>query len=267
MAPIMNLVNGLLLRTHQAAASGAGSEHVRQEAIEYLETFRSEAARSLDQIARRAVGMLEPDCRVFTLSGSETVVRTLEEAHRLGLLREVVVAESRPMMEGKQLARRLGASGVATTLVVDAATALYVRRCDVVLVGADAVGSTSFVNKIGTWCAIRAAREAGRVRYALAAESKLVPSDWPFPSCEGEAREVSAEHWANVTPRNPYFETVPLHELTGVVTESGVYSGPALALRTAQLEICPLLRPVLSRLVDDGRAVATAERGSRLSGG
>ncbi len=245
LAPIMNLVNGLLLHTQQAVLSGADAETVRQVAISYLEAFQKSARVSLELIADRAVSLLELGCRVFTLSGSQTVARTLEKAHEVKVLREVVIAESRPMSEGTQLARRLGALGINVTLIVDAAMGVFVPGCDVVMVGADAVGSAMFVNKIGTWCAVKAAKDAGKARYALAAESKLVPPGWPFPDSEGDPREVVAEKWANVTPRNPYFEELPLCDLTGVVTETGVYSGPSLARRVAGLRVSSLLLPAL----------------------
>jgi translation initiation factor 2B subunit (eIF-2B alpha/beta/delta family) len=243
LAPIMNLVNGLLLHTQQVASSRADDEVVRQEAIRYLESFQRSALDSLELIAERAVALLEPGCRVFTLSGSETVARTLERAHQFKVLREVVIAESRPMSEGTQLARRLGALGITVSLIVDAAAPMFVRECDVVMVGADAVGSTMFVNKIGTCCAVTSAKKAGRPRYALAAESKLVPTGWPFPDSEGDPREVIPQTWANVTARNPYFETLPVCDLTGVVTETGVYTGPSLTRRIARLRISPLLLP------------------------
>lgn len=247
LAPIMNLVNGLLLHTQQVVSSGADAEAVRQGAISYLEIYQKNAQAALDLIAGRVLSLLEPGCRVFTLSGSETVARALEKAHEAGVLQDVVVAESRPMNEGTQLARRLGTVGIGVSLIVDAAIGLFVPECDIVMVGADAVGSDMLVNKIGTRCALRTAREAGRVRYALTAESKLVPSGWPFPDSEGDPREVVVEKWANVTPRNPYFEAVPLSDLTGVVTETGVYSGPSLTRKVADLRVSSLLLPALGR--------------------
>jgi translation initiation factor 2B subunit (eIF-2B alpha/beta/delta family) len=246
LAPIINLVNGLLLHVQQVASSGADSEEIRREALAFLEAFQKSSSKSVDEVAARAVPLLEQGSTVLTVSGSETVARTLEEAHRVGVLSEVVVAESRPLMEGKLVARRLGARGICVTLIVDAAVGLLAHRCDVLLVGADAVGSDSFVNKIGTWCAVKAAKEAGKPRYALATETKLVPPGWPFPATEGESREVLAESWANVTALNPYFERVSLREVTGVVMENGVYPGSGIGRKTVELRLTPLLRPALA---------------------
>jgi translation initiation factor 2B subunit (eIF-2B alpha/beta/delta family) len=246
MAPIVNLVNGLLLRVQPVALQGgADAEAVRKEAIHFLEAFQKSSRSALDRIGDRVVRLLEPGCTVLTLSASNTVARALEEAYHRGIVPEVVVAESRPLMEGKLLARRLGARGLRVTLVVDAAVGLFAERCDVLMVGADAVGSEALVNKVGTWCAVKATKAAGKPRYALAEESKLVPRGWGLSPSEGDPSEVLSERWANVIARNPYFEQVSLQSFSGVVTETGVYMGSSLARKIASLRLSPILSSAL----------------------
>jgi translation initiation factor 2B subunit (eIF-2B alpha/beta/delta family) len=157
---------------------------------------------------------------VFTYSYSGTVVDVI----RVAGYKNIVVTESRPMMEGKRLAKELGEEGFNVLLVVDGAAGMYVTAADICLIGADSVqfdGST--VNKVGSKLLGYAAKDQGIPLYVLCDTSKFNVLNYLGASIELEKKapdEVS-EPMKNVSIKNPYFEVVPPDLITGVITEEG----------------------------------------------
>jgi ribose 1,5-bisphosphate isomerase len=92
------------------------------------------------------------------------------------------------------------------------------------LVGADAVGPDSFINKVGTaGLAILAAAEGVPV-YVLAGREKLL-NEADFASLDlraGNDAEVWETRPAGLVLRNPYFESTPLSCISALVTDGGV---------------------------------------------
>ncbi len=158
---------------------------------------------------------------VFTYSYSGTVVDVIRE---IGY-RNVVVTESRPMMEGKRLAKELGEVGFNVLLVVDGAAGMYITAADICIIGADSVQyNGSAVNKVGSKLLGYAAKDHGIPFYVLCDTSKFNVLNYLGSSIELEEKtpdEVS-EPMKNVTIKNPYFEVVPPELITGVITEEGL---------------------------------------------
>jgi translation initiation factor 2B subunit (eIF-2B alpha/beta/delta family) len=181
-----------------------------------IKESRKDRVRLVDN-ARSLLG--EPDT-VFTFSDSSTVEDVV-----LGVgARNVVVTESRPQMEGRNLAERLAGEGVNVLLVVDAAAAMFMESVDVAVVGADGVlHDGSFVNKVGTRTVALAARDQGVPFYVACSTSKFNVMNYLGRGVELEEKdpaEVAEIEGVNV--RNPYFEVVPERLVTGMITELGV---------------------------------------------
>ena len=171
-------------------------------------------------IARHLKGLASEAKSVFTYSYSGTVVDVIRENQ----YKNIVVTESRPMMEGKRLAKELGEDGFNVLLVVDGAAGMYVTAADICLIGADSVQfDGSAVNKVGSKLLGYAARDQYIPFYVLCDTSKFNVLNYLGASIELEAKtpdEVS-EPLKNVTIKNPYFEIVPPELITGVITEEG----------------------------------------------
>ncbi len=84
--------------------------------------------------------------------------------------RRVIVGASEPGGEGRRLAAELGAR-----CVCDADAVRWVAEAGAVLVGADAIGTHSFVNKVGTLVLAQAAQKAGTAFFVIAESFKWVP--------------------------------------------------------------------------------------------
>jgi methylthioribose-1-phosphate isomerase len=197
------------------------------DAAAAIEEFSQQIARAPAAIARNTVSMLmlrdrRGPLRLVTCSASQTVEIAIRAAAGRS---EVVVccAEGRPQMEGRDLARRLAVAG-QVEVFTDAAIGLALDPAEALIVGADAVGPDSFINKVGT-AALCALAQWKRVPvYVLAGREKLLDADelGRLEPGGGEPAEVWPDAPAGALVRNPYFESVPLALVSAVVTDAAV---------------------------------------------
>jgi len=231
MAPILNLVNEALGPLQNAQSAEELSASVQQRCKDFSERVR----KSTDRLAHHALHLLDKGMTVLTHSKSSAVFRAITLAHENGKSCEVICTESRPMNEGVDLARALSTLGLKVTLITDASVFSFVRRCDVVLVGADAVSAHGVVNKIGTASLGEAARLASVPLYVLAGTEKFLSPSIPLSTRElKNPEEVLGPAVSNITAVNLYFDVTPLDRFTGGVTEEGMVKAPELQRRLAE---------------------------------
>ena len=160
---------------------------------------------------------------IATLSSSSLVRDALLAAHEAGHEPRVLIAESRPLQEGRELAATLAARDIPVWLVVDAALPLVLSQAQLLWIGADAVTELGVLNKIGSFAAALAAREHSVPAYALASRRKFLPAATAALRID---EMPPAEVWENppdrVKPRNVYFELVPIQLFRGLVVEDAV---------------------------------------------
>lgn len=219
MAPLVTLSTRLLTAVEEADDLEAG----REAAVRAAEEFRETAEAGSEAAARAMAGILEGVDSAFTLSASSTVRRVLEARAAEGDL-SVVCLESRPANEGRRLASQLADAGAAVTVAVDAAAGSLLLGCDLVLLGADSVGDSGVVNKIGSRGVALLARERGVPLYVLTDGTKLLPPGFPQPTDDDRPAEEVWKPPRGVRIWNRYFETFPVAWTTGVVTEEGILS-------------------------------------------
>jgi methylthioribose-1-phosphate isomerase len=189
------------------------------------------------RMAAHAAGLLEPGARAFThcntgalaTGGVGTALGAIREGFERGLVADVLVGETRPLMQGARLtAWELESAGVPVSVVADSAAGSLIARgeIDVVLTGADRIAANGdTANKIGTYpLAVLAARHG--VPFYVVAPSSTVDlaagSGAEIPIEERDPAEVSDRFPA----RNPAFDVTPAALLTAIVTEEGVHRAP-----------------------------------------
>jgi ribose 1,5-bisphosphate isomerase len=173
------------------------------------------------QSADRAAEALADHRRVLTISYSTAVRDAILRRHSSGDALEVVVAESRPEMEGAALAADLAEAGVKASVITDAQAGLAVEEADCVLVGCDAITTDDMVqNKAGTRLLVLAARSCGVPCFAVTQTQKIVPPG--FPLCAEEQDPARVGRHEGVRFRNVVFDRTPLSMLDAVHTENGV---------------------------------------------
>lgn len=141
------------------------------------------------------------------------------------------------MLEGRRLAAALAESGIPTLFHTDAALTASLDGCEAVLVGADAVASDWFINKVGTRAVVTVAAALGIPSYVVASREKFAPPWLADRLAPGDANpdEVWPDPPAGVLVRNLYFETVPLDPVAAVVSDIGILPPARMAAACAAL--------------------------------
>src|SRR4030095_8787821 len=119
-----------------------------------LTQFAERVRRAPHAIARYAASHFAEDVserplHLVSISCSGSVVVALKAIRAARTVR-VSCSESRPALEGRRLAAELVAAGIPVTYFSDAAIGHALGSADAVLVGADAIAATWFLNKTGT---------------------------------------------------------------------------------------------------------------------
>ncbi|MEV6324507.1 S-methyl-5-thioribose-1-phosphate isomerase [Nocardia sp. NPDC051787] len=163
-----------------------------------------------------------------------TAIGTLRVLSERGAIEQVLVDETRPLLQGARLTTwELAEAGIPHRLTIDsaAAWAMATGQVDCVLVGADRVTANGDVaNKIGTYGLALAARHHGIPFVVVAPESTRDPdmaTGREIVVEERAAHEVTGFGGVATAPArtevfNPAFDVTPGELVTAVVTENGV---------------------------------------------
>jgi len=236
MAPILRLANEVALAADGASRAPALAARLR--------AFRRSLEHARARIARHFATALDKSQRssAATYSFSSTVIGGLISARRH--FASVLVAESRPELEGRITARRLAGAGIPVQYTTDAGLLGLLHSASVFVIGADAVLSHSFVNKIGTRTACLAAREAGVPVFLLSDGTKFLPEELAAPfwrPSEGASAQVWARPPRGVSLLSPLFEHTELSHVR-VITESGVLDPSEVRRAVDSVRISPRLK-------------------------
>ncbi|MFQ5934961.1 MAG: translation initiation factor eIF-2B [Acidiferrobacterales bacterium] len=223
MAPITNLVERWLATFSKANAGELDA--VRAQAVICAQALIAESEQAVKKGAAHAAELIGPGKTVITHSLSSTVIGVFEI---LGKCVKAIVTESRPPSEGRRLAERLSALGIATDFITDQQMALFVQHADVALVGADTVAADgSVINKAGTCLLALAAREWKIPFYVCFESFKCSQFNAVDILLEShDPAEFDPPSFSHVTPHNVYFDVTPVHLVNAWITETGVLQEP-----------------------------------------
>lgn len=117
-----------------------------------IDTFIRERITVADTaIAATACAKIRNNSTIVTYAKSSIVEKTLLRAHAEGKKFKVMVVDSRPLFEGKNLVRRLANAGVETTYLMAAAAPHALKDADLVLLGAHAMMANGrLYSRVGT---------------------------------------------------------------------------------------------------------------------
>jgi methylthioribose-1-phosphate isomerase len=218
----------------QAIADGADPGGALLEWADGVARDREEADR---HIAVHAAALFAPGSRVYThcntgglaTAGGGTALGAIEEAWRSGLVGEVWVGETRPLLQGARLtAWELEQAGVPFRVVTDSSAAALMSRglVDLVAVGADRIARNGDVaNKIGTYGLAVLADRHGIPFHVVAPLSTVDLGTAGGADIPIEERDPS-EVIANGPALNLAFDVTPHDLVTSIVTEAGVLVPP-----------------------------------------
>ena len=185
-----------------------------------------------------------------------TALGALRVLHARGKVADVLVDETRPLLQGARLtAWELAEAGIAHRLTIDsaAAWAMATGQVDCVIVGADRITADgSVANKIGTYALALAAHRHGIPFIVVAPESTRDLATATGAEIVVEERAaVEITHVGGVATApdrtavfNPAFDVTPPELITAVVTENGAVGKTAdanTACGTADCQYRPQL--------------------------
>jgi len=188
--------------------------------------FLEDLEASKERIAEIGAKRIQDNMVVFTHCHSSTVTHLLRKAKEEGRKFEVICTETRPVFQGRITALELLKIGLKTTFIVDSAARWFMRKADLVIVGADAITSEgNVINKIGTSTIALLAREARKPFYVV---SELLKFD-PVTVCgeyeqieERSSKEVWSEAPEELLIRNPAFDVTRRGFIHGIICQEGV---------------------------------------------
>lgn len=174
-------------------------------------------------LLEQARGLLGETETILALSYSSTIAAVLLQAAPPSA--RFIVAESRPLLEGRKLAGRIMESGREVRIITDAQIALAMGEADTLLLGADTIcRDAAAVNKIGSHGAALAAQARGKPCFVCADTFKvsgtLAADEIIYEA--GPGAEVWEEYPGQCA--NTYFEAVPADLIACFVTEKGILS-------------------------------------------
>ena len=235
------------LRAERARRDGAADNRallaaLREEATAILEEDQAMCRR----IGEHGLALLPDGARVLThcnagalaTGGIGTALAPIYLAHEAGRRVEVLVDETRPLLQGSRLtAWELTAAGIPVTVLADnmAASLMRAGRVDLCIVGADRIAANGDVaNKIGTYGVAVAARHHDIPFYVAAPASTFDP-DTPDGDAivieQRSADEIACGFGRRTAPDrvdvyNPAFDVTPADLVTAIVSDVGVHRAP-----------------------------------------
>ncbi len=184
------------------------------------------AVRKIGEIGARRV---RDGDTIMTHCNSSAAISIMAAAHDDGKNIHVLATESRPRWQGHLTVKQLDEKGIKTSLIVDSAVRYFMKKVDLVIMGADAVTvNGSVINKIGTSQLALAAHEA-RKNVIIAAETyKFSPKSLLGELIEIEERsswevlpDEKLKEFSNVSVKNPAFDVTPREYIDLICTEVG----------------------------------------------
>ncbi|MBV8569675.1 MAG: S-methyl-5-thioribose-1-phosphate isomerase [Acidobacteriaceae bacterium] len=221
-------------------------EQIRDRLIAEAQKIREEDIAINEAMGRHGAPLVPDRKTVLThcnagalaTAGFGTALGVIRAAVRAGKKIDVLVDETRPLLQGARLtAWELQRDGIETTLITDNMAGHFLKsgRIGCVVVGADRIAANGDVaNKIGTYGVAVLAKENGVPFYVAAPISTLdlsLASGDDIPIEERAATEVTNLQGEPIAPlgvhvANPAFDVTPNRYISAIVTEHGIARAP-----------------------------------------
>lgn len=212
MAPLQRLVGAWLRQVEQDALSLAQAAAHAMQLVQYS---HEAVARSAGAMAQR----IKPGSVVMTHSWSSTLRELFCLLSQQAC--QAIITESRPGYEGYKTAELLSDLKLPCRLITEAQMGIWLEEADFAVIGADMLlEDGSVVNKAGSYLLALAAQAVNKPFFVCCETFKqvdLLPSMAELEQHSGD--ELGAPILKHVEVMNQYFEVVPAHLITEVITE------------------------------------------------
>jgi methylthioribose-1-phosphate isomerase len=219
-------------------SAGEMKNEVLREALRIAE----EDKRVNEMIGKNGAKLLEDGFVVLTHCNTGFLATSGDCGTALGVIKtaaeegknvEVIVTETRPLLQGARLTSwELKHLGIPFTLITDTAVGFVFEKgmVDCAIVGADRIVSDAVINKIGTYQIAVLAREHRVPFYVAAPVSSIDPKRRARDVVieERDREEITRFAGHRITPKgtrviNPAFDITPMRYVARIITELGVF--------------------------------------------
>lgn len=190
---------------------------------EFLTSYDFSLADTYSKLYLNLKPFLKSGSKILTLSNSQAVYEVLKLLFLNDKKIKLIVAESRPLLEGRIMSKKLLNLGVPVKLIPDCLISEYISQSDLVLIGADKIlKNFDVVNKVGSKNAAIIAKHFKKPLFVVASEKKFsrqrrLKLEFQNPD------EIWKHQHPNLSIENFYFEVIPRKLISKIITESGYF--------------------------------------------
>jgi translation initiation factor 2B subunit (eIF-2B alpha/beta/delta family) len=188
-----------------------------------------EALRKIEsqnpKISHHGAKLIKHNSVIYTHCHSSAVIGVIKSAKNKKI--KVNNTETRPLFQGRRTSKDLAKLKIPNELYIDSAMRAAIKKCDIVLLGADSITKKKVINKIGSELVCETARRFRKPVYICA-------STWKYDRDSEHGTETPIEYrnpkevWPqapkNTKIINPAFEKIDPYLIRGIICEDGVFS-------------------------------------------
>jgi len=232
---LVNLVNTMLW-----AMEGCDTPHELQSAVTgSIARFRHQLNQRVIDTAAQGLSVLTLMHRVLIYGYSTTVQYTLQHALRNGHRMTVTCLNHIDTLEHQELLHRIAAIGLTVDSVDMAHLSHHLHHYDAVMVGADTLDMYGLANRQGTNNLSTLAAEMGVAFFTFCTSEKFLADVFYTGQCTNEFISVPPPHMPSEHPL--VNDRTPLNNITGIITERGPLTTPAVEAWLAAERLHPWL--------------------------
>ena len=216
---------------------GTPESQAKSELCGSIDTYIREKVTVADEvIANKGNDKIVDGDIILTFAKSSIVQRTLAEAFRRGKKFRVIVIDSRPLFEGKNLARALADLGIEVQYTLTHGISHVIQHATKVFLGAHAMMSTGLYSRIGTAIVAMSAHEA-KIPVIVCCESvkltervaldsfvynEVAPAEELLIQGNASSPLSNWEDVPNLQILNLMYDLTPAEYVSMVITEYGI---------------------------------------------
>ncbi len=232
-----------IVHTIQQRTAKYSIEELIQQVLELAKAIHEDDRQRCNAIGQHGATLIPSNARVLThcntgalaTGGIGTALGIIYIAHQQGKIQEVLVDETRPVLQGARLTTwELDQAGVPFRLITDNMAGWFMQqgKVDAIVVGADRITRDGYVaNKIGTYSLAVLAHHHNIPFYVAAPLSTFDPQlsgGTSIPIEERSCQEVvRIFNQVAIAPEgtpcyNPAFDITPPELIRAIITEAGI---------------------------------------------
>lgn len=190
----------------------------KTQILDFINKQYEEIDNRYSNLFKNSLPYLKNCKRIVTLSNSKTVIEILKRLNEKKKI-FVTVAESRPQLEGRIMAKELLKNKIKVEIIPEALLPNAVEKADVAISGADIILSNgNIVNKIGSRSLAILCKYFKKPFYVLATSDKFSKKKKYVPE-KRDSGEIWKYSHKYLTKTNFYFEVVEKKLITKVITD------------------------------------------------